>query len=63
MTRPNGVSTSYQYDSVSRLLSVLHALGGTTMDGATYTVDAVGYRTAKQELLSGVAETYTPSPG
>jgi YD repeat-containing protein len=27
LTRPNGVNTSYTYDSLSRLLSVLHQAG------------------------------------
>jgi RHS repeat-associated protein len=59
LTRPNGVSTAYNYDSLSRLLSVLHQAGGTTIDGAAYAVDAVGNRTAKQNLLNGVTENYT----
>jgi len=34
LTRPNGITTSYGYDSVSRLLSVLHKnSGGTTAGG------------------------------
>lgn len=28
LTRPNGVNTSYSYDAVSHLLSVLHQAGG-----------------------------------
>ena len=39
LTRPNGIATSYGYDPASNLLSVLHKLGTTTLDGATYTVD------------------------
>lgn len=60
MTRPNNVTTDYTYDNLSRLLSVLHKLSGGTIDGASYTVDAVGNRTAKANLLpSGPVENYT----
>jgi RHS repeat-associated protein len=59
LTRPNGVSTSYSYDSMSRLLSVLHQSGAVTIDGASYSVDDVGNRTSKQNLLSGVTDNYT----
>ena len=60
MTRPNGVTTDYTYDNLSRLLSVLHKLSGSTIDGATYTVDAVGNRTQKVNHLSGAPrENYT----
>jgi YD repeat-containing protein len=30
MTRPNSVMTNYTYDNLSRLLSVLHQLSGST---------------------------------
>jgi RHS repeat-associated protein len=60
MTRPNNVTTDYTYDNLSRLLSVLHKLSGSTIDGASYTVDAVGNRTAKvNQLPSGPTENYT----
>ena len=59
MTRPNGVNTNYSYDSLSRLLSVLHQAGGSTIDGATYTVDAGGNRTSKTDQLAGVQSNYT----
>lgn len=60
MTRPNNVSTDYTYDNLSRLLNVLHKLSGSTIDGASYTVDAVGNRTAKANLLpSAPVENYT----
>jgi hypothetical protein len=36
MTRPNSVTTSYTYDNLSRLLTVLHKLSGSTIDGASY---------------------------
>jgi YD repeat-containing protein len=49
LTRPNSVNTSYSYDNLSRLLSVTHAKSGTTLDGASYTVDNAGNRTAKTD--------------
>ncbi len=51
LARPNGVSTNYAYDALSHLLSVLHQAGASTLDGATYTYDPVGNRTAKTNLL------------
>jgi len=59
MTRPNGVNTNYSYDSLSRLLSVLHQSGAGTIDGASYTVDAAGNRTAKTGFQAGVTSNYT----
>jgi RHS repeat-associated protein len=58
LTRPNAVNTAYGYDNLSRLLSVTHAKGGTTLDGATYTVDNAGNRTAKSDLQAGVTTNY-----
>ncbi|MGB7847221.1 MAG: RHS repeat-associated core domain-containing protein, partial [Candidatus Acidiferrum sp.] len=58
LTRPNTVNTSYGYDNLSRLLSVTHAKGGATLDGATYTVDNSGNRTAKSDLYAGVTTNY-----
>ena len=37
LTRPNGLNTAYSYNNVSNLLSVLHQLRTTTLDGASYT--------------------------
>jgi YD repeat-containing protein len=59
MARPNWVTTNYAYDRLSRLLSVLHQVGGSTIDGATYSVDAAGNRTAKTDQLAGVTSNYT----
>ena len=53
------MNTSYQYDALSRLLSVLHKRGATTIDGASYTVDAVGNRTAKTDLRGNGTSNYT----
>ncbi|MGB2676347.1 MAG: RHS repeat-associated core domain-containing protein [Candidatus Acidiferrum sp.] len=50
--------TKYGYDTLSRLLSVTHAKGGATLDGATYTVDNAGNRTAKSDLYAGVTTNY-----
>src|SRR5258708_17501212 len=58
MTRPNSVSTLYAYDNLSRLQSVLHQLSGGTIDGATYTVDNAGNRTAKTDQRAGVTSNY-----
>ena len=59
LTRPNSVSTSYTYDSLSRLLSVTHAKHSTTLDGASYTMDAAGNRTSRTPLPSGTATNYS----
>ena len=56
---PNGVNTTYQYDSLSRLLSVLHSGAN---DGSNYTYDAAGNRLSKQNLLTGVTENYSYDP-
>jgi RHS repeat-associated protein len=58
MTRPNGVNTNYTYDNLSHLLSVLHQNGGVTIDGASYTVDNAGNRTAKTDQLANVTSNY-----
>ena len=58
LTRPNSVNTSYSYDNLSRLLSVTHAKGGVTLDGATYTVDNAGNRNSKADLYAGVTTNY-----
>src|SRR5579871_5572790 len=58
MTRPNNVTTNYAYDNRSRLTSVLHQLAGSTIDGATYTVDNARNRTAKTDQRTAVATSY-----
>jgi RHS repeat-associated protein len=62
LTRPNGVNTSYGYDSLSRLLSVLHQAGANTLDGAAYSYDLAGNRTAKTNKLNNITEQYTYDP-
>ena len=57
MTRPNNLTTNYSYDSLSRLLSVLHQAGSSTIDGTSYTVDAAGNRTAKTDQHANVTAT------
>jgi RHS repeat-associated protein len=59
MTRPNNVTTNYTYDNLSRLTSVLHQLSGSTIDGASYTLDSAGNRTAKVDQLAAVTSNYT----
>jgi len=59
MTRPNSVTTDYTYDNLSHLLSVLHKLSGSTIDGASYTVDNAGNRSSKADQLASVTTNYT----
>ena len=59
MTRPNSVSTLYAYDNLSRLQSVLHQLSGSTIDGASYTLDNGGNRTAKTDQRTAVTTNYS----
>ncbi len=59
MTRPNGVNSNYSYDAVSHLLSVLHQVGSTTLDGATYTYDAAGNRMSKTDNRTSTTTGYT----
>jgi RHS repeat-associated protein len=58
LTRPNGVNTGYNYNNLSQLLSVLHKVGDTTIDGTRYTVDLMGIRTSKTDLPAGSASNY-----
>jgi RHS repeat-associated protein len=58
MTRPNNVTTNYTYDNESRLLSTLHQLSGSTIDGAAYTLDNAGNRTAKTDERTNVTSNY-----
>jgi RHS repeat-associated protein len=62
LNRPNGVNTTYGYDSLSRLLNVLHKAGTVTIDGAGYTYDNAGNRTAKTNYLNNITEQYTYDP-
>ena len=59
LNRPNSVNTSYSYDSLSRLLSVLDQSGATTLDGATYTLDNAGNRTSKLNQMTSVTDSYS----
>jgi len=58
MTRPNGLKSVYVYDNLSRLQSVLHQSGSTTLDGAAYAVDNAGNRTSRTPQPSGTASNY-----
>ena len=62
LTRPNGVNTNYSYDAVSHLLGVLHQAGTSTLDGASYTYDAAGNRTAKTNYLNSTTSNYSYDP-
>ncbi len=58
LTRPNSVDTTYGYDPVSRLTSVLHKLGTTVLDGASYTYDNAGNRKTRTDKRTSVTLTY-----
>jgi len=58
MTRPNGLKSVYAYDNLSRLLSVLHQSGSTTLDGAVYTVDNAGNRLTRTPQPSGTSSAF-----
>jgi hypothetical protein len=66
LTRPNGINTSYSYNNVSNLLSVLHEVGTTTLDGASYTGacpersrgDLAGNRKTRTDKRLGTTLTY-----
>src|SRR3977135_4468429 len=58
MTRPNGLKSVYAYDNLSRLLSVVHQSGSTTLDGAAYAVDNAGNRTSRTPQPSGTPSNY-----
>ena len=59
LTRPNGVNTTYAYDPASSLTSVLHKLGTTTLDGATYTYDAAENRKSRTDKRLNTTLNYT----
>lgn len=58
LTRPNGVNTTYSYDPASSLLSVLHKLGTTTLDGASYTYDNAENRKTRTDKRLNTTLTY-----
>jgi RHS repeat-associated protein len=62
LSRPNGVNTSYAYDPLSRLTSILHQTGSVIFDGASYTYDAAGNRTSRTTLPSNLAYSYNYDP-
>src|SRR5208337_2969969 len=64
LIRPNGINTNCNYDSVSHLLSVLHQVGSTTLDGDGYGYgyDYAGNPTSKTNYLNGITEGYTYDP-
>jgi RHS repeat-associated protein len=59
MTRPNNVTTNYTYDNLSHLLSALHQVGASTIDGASYGLDNAGNRISKTDLQANVTSNYT----
>jgi RHS repeat-associated protein len=58
LSRPNNVTSTYTYNTVSQLLSVVHKKQNTTLDGATYTVDAANNRTSRTALPGSVTSNF-----
>jgi len=58
LTRPNGINTTHSYNNVPNLLSVLHQLGTTTLDGASYTYHLAGNRKTRTDKRLGTTLTY-----
>ena len=58
LTRPNWVNTTYADDPASSLTSVLHKLGTTTLDGATYTYDLAENRKTRTDKRLNTTLTY-----
>ena len=54
--------TSYSYDQLSRLLSALHQVSGSTIDGASYTYDNAGNRLTKTNYQDSSVEQYAYDP-
>ena len=52
MTRPNGVTTSYSYDNLSRLLQALHQSGSKLIESTEYAYEAAGNRLSRTESTS-----------
>ena len=59
LTRPNAVNATYTYDPASSLLSVLHKLGTTVLDGASYTYDNAENRKTRTDKRTNTTLTYT----
>ena len=53
LSRPNGVTTSYSYDNLSRLLQALHQDGSTLVESAAYPDEAAGNRLTRTETTPG----------
>lgn len=54
--------TGYSYDQLSRLLSALHQVAGSTIDGASYTYDNAGNRLSKTNYQDSSVEQYAYDP-
>jgi RHS repeat-associated protein len=46
ISRPNGVSTAYTYDSIGRLLGLNHSKGSVAIETESYAYDGIGNRTS-----------------
>jgi len=57
-TLPNGVVGTSAYDNANRLTGISYVKGGTTLASASYTLDAVGNRTARTDLAGTQSYAY-----
>lgn len=57
ISRANGVTSAYSFDAAARVSSIVHALGGNTIESFTYTYDNAGNRTSV--VSSAGTESYT----
>ena len=63
LNRPNGVNTTYGLRfTVAALKRAAQGRDTVTLDGAGYTYDSAGNRTAKTNYLNNITEQYTYDP-
>ncbi len=55
---PNGVVTTYRYDSLNRLTNMVHKLGSTNLAIYSYILSATGRRTSATEVLLQETSSY-----
>lgn len=55
---PNGIVTTYLYDSLNRLTNLTHQAGTTNLASYSYTLHATGRRTGATEILRQEDNTY-----
>ncbi|MBI2774213.1 MAG: RHS repeat protein, partial [Chloroflexi bacterium] len=54
VTYPNGMVASYDYDAAGRLVSLVNAVGATTVSSHAYSLDNEGNRTQNAEFVAGI---------